>query len=202
MLSAEAVFRSNIRIAREQAGLFQFLSASIVSPLPIDDILRMQVVLSVSAFDKLIHDIIRAGMVASFVGRRPVTSKFDSHAITLGLHRNLRGATLPPAEVLFEQEIIRKLKIMSFQDPDKVADGLGLIWSEEHKWKKIAGRIGLAENIARTTLKLIATRRNAIVHEADMDPLTNTRTAITRSEADAVTDFLETCGVAIVRLVA
>jgi hypothetical protein len=51
-------------------------------------------------------------------------------------------------------------------------------------------------------LKLISTRRNAIVHEADMDPLTNARTPITRAEANDITDFLEKCGTSIVNLVA
>jgi len=55
---------------------------------------------------------------------------------------------------------------------------------------------------ARTKLKLISVRRNAIVHEADMDPLTNAKAPISRDECNDVTDFLLNCGNAIGRLVA
>jgi hypothetical protein len=51
-------------------------------------------------------------------------------------------------------------------------------------------------------LKLISVRRNAIVHEADMDPLTNAKAPISRDECNDVTDFLLNCGNAIGRLVA
>lgn len=50
-------------------------------------------------------------------------------------------------------------------------------------------------------MKLIATRRNAIVHESDMDPLTNLKTPISREECETITDFIASCGNAIVGLV-
>jgi hypothetical protein len=201
MLNARSVFLANIRIAREQSSLYDFLVNSVVSPFAYDDILRSQVVYSVSAFDKLIHDIIRVGMVATFVGNRQPTPKYHAEAITIELHGALLAAGMPPAELLFDQEVIKKLRILVFQDPNKVSDGLSLIWPEVHKWAAIAGAIGISVNDAKTTMKLISIRRNAIVHEADMDPVTNARTPISRAEANEITDFLEVCGTAIVNLV-
>src|SRR5215469_12742997 len=91
------------------------------SPLRFDDILRSQVVYSVSAFDKLLHDLIRIGMVATFCGTRSPTTKYRSEAISIQLHAELVEATIPPKEYLFEQEVIRRLRIQSYQDPIKVA---------------------------------------------------------------------------------
>jgi hypothetical protein len=55
---------------------------------------------------------------------------------------------------------------------------------------------------ARRKQKLIVTRRNAIVHEADLDPVTNLKQAITRTEATDVCNFLLALGNRICDLVA
>jgi hypothetical protein len=61
--------------------------------------------------------------------------------------------------------------------------------------------MGVSSDDAKKKLKLISVRRNAIVHEADMDPLTNVRSPISRNECADVTHFLLDCGNAIGRLV-
>jgi hypothetical protein len=155
----------------------------------------------VSAFDKLIHDIIRIGMVQIFVGERMPTKKYNSEPISIQFHFSLMNAEIPPREFLFEREIVRKLGYLSFQDPDKISEALALIWSENAKWAKISSAMGWTESDARTKLKLIAARRNAIVHEADRSPITNDLTAITLSECNEVTDFLQACGQAVTRLI-
>lgn len=201
MLKAHATFIANIRRARDHSGLHDFLVDSVVVPFAFDDILRLQVVNSVSAFDKLIHDIIRLGMVAAFVGSRPATPSYRAEIISIDLHNALVAASIPPAEILFDQEVVRKLRTLSFQDPNKIAEGLSLIWPESHKWQAIANRMGISDRDARTTLKLISIRRNAIVHEADTDPFTGARTPISTAEANDISEFLEKCGNAIVNLV-
>jgi hypothetical protein len=117
------------------------------------------------------------------------------------VHSNLLGASVPPKEVIFESEVARKLSFLSFQDPKKLADGLALIWPEQQKWNKIAALLGMSSDDARTKMSLIATRRNAIVHESDIDPLTNLTRPITRAECEDITLFIEKCGIAIVQLV-
>lgn len=201
MLNASGAFVANIRTAREHSGLYDFLVESVVSPFAFDDILRLQLVNSVSAFDKLIHDIIRVGMVATFVGNRSSTPSYRAEIISIELHNALIAASMPPAEILFDQEVVKKLRVLSFQDPNKIAEGLSLIWSEVHKWQAIANSMGISVNDAKKTLKLISIRRNAIVHEADTDPFTGARTPISRAEANDISDFLERCGTAIVNLV-
>ncbi len=201
MLRAVAVFDSSITEARNLTGLHGFLTSQIKAPYPFDDLLRSQVVYAVSAFDKLMHDLIRIGMMGCYGGTRVMTSRYKMESITIETHGMLVSAVVPPKEVLFEQEIVRKLSRLSFQDPDKVSEGLALIWDEKHKWTKIGAAMGWVPDDARTKLKLIAGRRNAIVHESDMHPVTNAKTPITVAECGDVTDFLQLCGRSIAQLV-
>ena len=166
-----------------------------------DDLLRFQIVYSVSALDKLIHDIIRIGMIQIFTGKRPATSKYLSEKISMGAYVNLSLATIPPKEYYFEQEIINKLSIVAYQSPDKIADGLSYIWDEEHKWQRIATAMGMKEDKVRTQLKLIVDRRNKIAHEADIDITSGGKFPISKSDCEPIISFIERCSQEIVKLV-
>jgi hypothetical protein len=111
------------------------------------------------------------------------------------------SATIPPKEYLFEQEVVRKLSRLTFQDPERVAEGLAMIWDEKQKWDKIASKLGMSAEAAKTRLKLIVARRNAIVHEADMHPMTNAKTPLAKIECSEITDFIHACGHAVTDLV-
>lgn len=201
MLNARSTFSQNISDARRHTTLYDFLNEQVRVPFPFDDLLRAEIVASVAAFDKLMHDVIRIGMCDCFAGLRPVTPKYLSESITIELHSALVGATIPPREMLFEQAIVNKLRHQSFQHPDKVSEGLAFIWSEKQKWNKIAAHMTLDSGFVTTKMKLIAGRRNAIVHESDRDPLSDEKIPIDRSECAEITDFIEACGTAIVALV-
>ncbi len=201
MHRAVAVFDTSIQDARSLTSLYDFLTTTVHSPFSYDDLLRSQIVYSLGAFDKLIHELIRIGMVATFMGTRTATAKYQAESISIQFHGTLLSATIPPKEILFEQEIGRKLKILSFQDPPKVADGLAYIWEEKDKWLKIAGAMGLSVDDAKTTMKLIVGRRNAIVHESDSNPLSNVKNAISRDQCESITNFIELCGHSIANLV-
>ncbi len=201
MRNALALFDSNLSAARNLEALYSFLSAHVTAPMPYDDLLRSQVVYAVSAFDKLIHDLVRTGMVQIFSGARPPTAKYLSEPISIELHGSLVSATVPPKEYVFEQAIFLKQKSISYQDPAKVAEGLSYIWDEPQKWQRIATAMGMTDKKAKTTLKLIVVRRNAIVHEADIDPTTNAKLPINQAECRQITDFLQSCGATITTLV-
>lgn len=203
MHNALAVFKKNISDAQALNPIFDHLERTISSSAPIsfDDLLRSKLVYSVSAFDKLMHDLIRLGMVEIFKNARAATPKYLSEPITMSIYSQLVNATTPPAEIIFEQFVLSKLKFMSFQAPDKVSDGLSYIWDENHKWQKISQKLNLNENSVKTQLTLISSRRNSIVHEADMDPMTHQKIPITKQECDLVTNFLLATGTAIADLV-
>lgn len=201
MRNSLVLFNSNMRQAQEISALYDYLVATVAVPLQFDDLLRSQLVYAISAFDKLVHDLVRVGMVQSFMGTRLPTGKYLSEPISMQMHIEILQATIPPKEHVFEQAIFRKFKTVSFQDPAKIADGLSYIWDESQKWQKIAASLGMSDAVVRTRLKLIADRRNAIVHEADIDPSTNTKFAIAKAESEGSLNFLQTCGNVIANLV-
>jgi hypothetical protein len=201
MLNAKGVFHKNIRQAIELGVLYDHLRSTVAIPEQFDDLLRSQIVNAVSAFDKLMHDLIRIGMVRMFENQRPSTSKFLSETVAIQHLPALAPGTVPPPPVRFEEIVREKLSTLSFQDPTKIADGLSYIWNESQKWHQIALGLGMIDADARRKQKLIVTRRNAIVHEADLDPVTNLKQAITRSEATDVCNFLLALGNRICDLV-
>ena len=73
MLSARSRFAANIGRARDLRALYINLTAATAGTLDLSDILRAAIVSSVSAFDALIHEITRIGMVeiySSFLEKR------------------------------------------------------------------------------------------------------------------------------------
>lgn len=201
MLNAKRVFHKNIRQANELGVLFDHLSTMVAIPEQFDDLLRSQVVNAVSAFDKLMHDLIRIGMVKIFENQRPPTSKYLSETVAIQHLPSLEASAVPPPPVRFEEIIREKHSILSFQDPEKLANGLSYIWNEKQKWQQIALGLGMSDEDARRKQRLIVTRRNAIVHEADLDPVTNQKQTITRAEATDVASFLLALGNRICDLV-
>jgi hypothetical protein len=130
------------------------------------------------------------------------TPKYLAESISIATYNELTTAIVPPREYIFEEAIIKKLKIVSYQEPNKVAEGLSYIWDEKFKWQKISQLMAMEEKTVKTTLKLIADRRNIIVHEADINPLTEQKYEVSNNECSSFTDFLCLCGESIVNLVA
>lgn len=201
MLNAKGVFHKNIQQANELGVLYNQLSNMVPIPQQFDDLLRSQIVNAVSAFDKLMHDLIRIGMVRIFESRRQSTGKYLSEAIAIQHLPGLATGAVPPPPVRFEEIVREKLSKLSLQDPTKIADGLSYIWNENQKWQQIALGLGMTDEDAKRKQKLIITRRNAIVHEADLDPVTNQKQTITQSEATDISSFLLALGNRICDLV-
>jgi hypothetical protein len=201
MLNAKGIFHNNIQQANELGALHDYMSATMPIPEQFDDLLRSQIVNTLSAFDKLMHDLIRIGMVRIFESQRPPTAKYLSEAVAIQHLPGLTAGAVPPPPVRFEEIVREKLSKLSFQDPGKISDGLSYIWSENRKWPQIALGLGMTDEDARRKQKLIVTRRNAIVHEADLDPVTNQKQAITKGEAADAANFLLTLGDRIFDLV-
>jgi hypothetical protein len=194
-------FSQNIEQLKELNALHSYLTNNINTPLSFDDILRSQLVYVVSAYDKFIHDIIRLGMLKIFESKRPATSKFLSENLNFEIHQKIMSASDAEKFNLYEQFIFSKLKHLSFIDPDKAADGLSLIWDEKFKWDQIALKLNMTSDKIKTTLKLIAARRNAIVHEYDIAPFSDERMSITDEDVNASIDIIVKCSGAIYTLI-
>lgn len=166
MRNALNVFNALIDQGTISDGLYQYLDSQKI-PLDFSDLLRWQWILSVSALDRYIHDIVRIGMMQVFEGKRPQTPKFQTFRIGMNEFMNITGAPIPTIE--FEREVARQHGFLAFQFPDKIADALAYIWDEKSKWDVISSHMKtpITSHDLRVKLTNIVTRRNQIVHEGD-----------------------------------
>lgn len=200
MHNAYLIFRKNITEADALIGIYDYLNQTMGETLSFDDLLRSNIVYSVSAIDKLIHDLVRIGIVQSYIGNRPMTQQCEKEPIPITMVKQIIIGATPP-EILIDQLIRDRLKFQSFQDPGKISDGLNLIWNEKQKWLKIANSMHLTEDHVKKRLRLIVTRRNAIVHEADIDPISGEKLQISKQETVEISNFLQNLGTTIFNLV-
>lgn len=172
-------------------GIFIYLETNKV-PMDFSDLLRWQWVLSVSALDRYVHDIVRIGMIDIFEGRRNPTAKYKSFRIDLNKFNSILESPAPAIE--FEKEVIRQHSFLAFQYPDKIADVLSYIWNEQNKWDVICHNMitNFSSNNLKTKLKNIITRRNQIVHEGDCFSATSPlqQQPISILDADDVSKFI------------
>lgn len=197
MILAILQFRENIKKIRETEVLFDYLVVNLRLPNDLTDLLRSEIVYSISALDKLVHELVKIGMIDIFCGRRPETNKYKGFTISLQTQHEISRPTLQPPEFWIEQEIVNRHKIKSFQEPENIADALSLIWNEDHKWQKIATRISMDQSTLKTQLKNIVNRRNQIVHEADLNIITGAKNPINSTDCKLIVDFVEQIGEAI-----
>ena len=206
MLGVYNQFKDNIKQVNELGALYTHLKDTLHLPNDLSDILRSQWVYTISAFDKLIHDLVRVGMIRSFLGVRPTTPQYLSFTVSLETQSNIASAiagaaALPvppfPPEYWLEREIIQKHKLLSFQDPGKISEGLNLIWGLDHKWANLAATLGIPEKDLKNQLRAIVTRRNQIVHEADIDPSSGVKTVVEKGDVDDVISLISGLGEAI-----
>ena len=200
MKTAYDAFSTIIRDTRNSDIVYAYLDSRIKLPFDYSDLLRWQWAQSVSALDKLIHDLVRIGMVQTYQGLRLPTTKYRLFAIDMDCVSQMQQAPLYAIKI-FEAKIVNKLSYQSFQEPGKISDGLSLIWDEANKWKKVSASLGLDENYLKTKLKNISIRRNQIVHEGDYSNALLQRQAITHADASDVVDFIFSLGTAIFNLV-
>lgn len=165
MEKAIEVFRASADRVRNLGGLHGAISALTTPVIDSSDLLRAQIVLTVSALDHFIHEVTVLGMVETFNGARPPTAAFNRQKVS----GHLLISAPSGRGVLFEEDVRQRHALLSFQQPDKIADAIRLI-SEASLWKEVALKVGVSEEALKTKLRLIVERRNKIAHEADIDP--------------------------------
>lgn len=177
------------------------------------DLLRAELVNLVSAMDRFIHEIVRIGIVNSYMGLSVKTAKCKAipfKLITMSKILECKLLTTPPtcnedlAEYWVNKEVVEILKTLSFQKIDKIKDALSYIWDDPHKLQAIVHKMRYAafpgptinanQKYLEQKIDLIVSRRNQIVHEADFDITINSKQTINTVWLDDailfITDFV------------
>lgn len=214
MTSAYNVFISGINEAKRMTAVYDHFVVDLnIQHEEVSDILRAQIVNAVSAFDRLVHELVNIGVVEIFMGIRIKTQKFLNQpfkAETLIKSLEFSKPGFIPVSIndspqyLVEMEMREKMSYLSFEAPDKVKDALSYIWDESHKMQVLAINMGLPGSTANNKqknleqhLQLIVDRRNQIAHEGDVDPSTNVKRVIDKNTSTDAMNFMEKLGMAI-----
>ena len=218
MISALNIFKLGISETRKMTIVYDhFVNGLKIPHEEVSDILRAQIVNSVSAFDRLIHELVNIGVTEMFLGHRVKTKKFLNQpfkAETLIKSIEFSKPGYIPSSVndnpqfLIEKEMREKMSYLAFEAPDKVKDALSYIWDNDYKMQVIAIDMALPgtdsnakQKKLEQELQLIVDRRNQIAHEGDVDPTTNTKRSISKEMAKECIDFMEKLGLSIYKLV-
>lgn len=189
MTAAFEMFRYNIRRVGEMRGLHSVLLLQVTSAIDLSDLLRSLHVLAVSALDHYVHELVRAGMMETFDGKRAPTDAYSKYRLAMG---SVFGTmTMTEARSSIEADIRIQHSYLTFQRPDKIADAVRL-FSHVDLWKEVEGKLGRPKKEIKGQLDLIVDRRNKIAHEADVDPTyPNTRWPIAPTDVADVCEFIE-----------
>jgi hypothetical protein len=167
MQSALNSFNQSIARVRHLHGLHVAIGVHVTVKVDLSDILRAELVMSVSALDRYVHDLTLLGMLECWAGVRPKTDAFNRFSLPMSV-MGLMSIALT-AEAALENEIRFRHAYLTFQQPDKIADAIRL-FSPVALWDGVAIHIGKPAQTIKATLGLIVDRRNKIAHEADVDP--------------------------------
>ncbi len=140
-------FRENIERVRAIGGLYEALDQLTTPVLDASDLLRTQIVLTVSSLDHYIHEIVRFGMLEVYHGKHLPTDAFQRFQVTIGAA--MTGLAGSSTSTWFETEIREKHGYLAFQHPDKIADAVRLFSSSE-LWPSVASQLGLTVQDVKT----------------------------------------------------
>jgi hypothetical protein len=116
-------------------------------------------------------------MVEIFEGRRPVTSSYSRFRVSTETLDRIRTAANPAeASAAFDLEVRTQLRLITYQEPERIADGVRLC-SPIELWNEVAVKLGAPPGAKseeakklKTELSVLVRRRNQISHEGDLQP--------------------------------
>lgn len=209
MTNAIRTFNACISDIRNTRSFYEYLRGHCNVPEEdLSDLLRSELVNLVSAMDRFLHEIVRIGIINSYLGHSTQTAKCQ--AIPLKFSTLMKviycGRITSPtsnediAEYWINKEVVEILKKMSFQQVSKIKDALSYIWDVEHKMPLIIQNMTYPftqssdnekQKFIQEKIDLIVARRNQIVHEADFDLATNSKQSINTIWLDDTINFIK-----------
>lgn len=185
-------FRQNIESVRELDSIFGLITSNY--PLLEDqsrEILRAEIVLSVSALDCFIHDLIKQGMVETYQGDRIASNQLSTYQIPFKFLKLIENSEQLDDKLAYLENAIKENNSKdSYQSPKSIEYALQLI-NISSVWKNLASPMNLKAEDIKGELSLIIDRRNKIAHEADYDVLTGSKYPIDRQNINDVIQFIE-----------
>lgn len=148
-----------------------------------DFALRFVWVCLASAVDTYITDIILERGVEALFGSGPTTKKMGNELLPLSAAMALATVTTAERVRIIRTALSETIRYKTFQKPDDIADGLSYIWTEKHKWQKIAARLELDVTDLRRDIGSIMARRDLIVHSMDHDLALGKRLEVSKGDA-------------------
>lgn len=159
--AAENSFAKSIARAKDLCEVHTFISNHYTTALDTSDILRASVVLGVSAFDFLMHEVFRAAVAMSYQGG----SKIERLLVPFDA-----AIAAPEEQEALLDDYIRNLNsYKSFVEPGKYAEAMGHF--VEAPWQKVGSYLNLEADAVKQRIRTIYRWRNRIVHEADIKPI-------------------------------
>jgi len=160
-------FQRNLLRVRQMGSLYHIWRSKLKGALDLSDLLRAELVLSVSLLDHFVHEIVRIGMLEIFEGKRSKTKAYSKFEKSLQSFLARRFA--PMTSVDFDLAIRKRNESKTFQRPWKIEEAIGMVFPDK-LWPRIVAELGTCSIGPERHLNLVVDRRNRIAHEADTKP--------------------------------
>src|SRR3989339_1822021 len=146
-------FNENLKKVCDLGGIANAVGILTHGSLDLSDLLRAQVVFTVSALDQVVHEFIRVGIIESFSGIRvkcDLLNRRFSEFQVIDTQTEIGISELNQLDAR-----IRELhSYKTFQRPKKIAEGFSLI-SKGDIWEKVAKELNFPEVDIVKRLELI-----------------------------------------------
>lgn len=174
-------------------SIHQYLQKFAPAAMDCSDLLRSSIVLSVSSFDLLIHDLYRTEVLHRFsLNRSTTTLKIPFDAGFLAGSSQLAA---------IDEHVRLENSFKSFVAPDKLAECLRPL--VDRPWEKVSAVLKHPASSCKARLKSIVDLRNRIAHEGDVNPALGGLDLwpIYAEDVDASVTFLRRLGMAVAQVV-
>lgn len=140
------------------------LSSDDFTPDAAGDLLRAALVMSVSAMDAYFHAKILRYVVSHSKAHEPSSRLLNERILVKDF---VSGRKKKRANTALRSAVERNLSYQSLQQPDKIADALGLIGVSDF-WTGVADTLDRDKKDLCDSIEKIVGRRNKIAHEGDL----------------------------------
>ena len=155
--------------ARQLGVIFEAFHEKMTKAFSLDEVLRAEIVLAVSALDCYVHDVVRIGMTRALALSSGEPNAYLNFGVSMQFVKRLLRASSPRDRAsLLDQEVRRLHGFKTFQNTESISQALSLL-GIRGIWDSVGLVLGMPSRDVKTRLALIVDRRNKIVHEGDID---------------------------------